>query len=525
LGLIWTLILRYQIQTGIEEGSPKWHLLEWVKKQVRPYGVTEPTNFTSSWQNGQVLSALTDSLRPGVLNMQQTSPESHAVDDIQRAIDIARNEYNIQPLLDAVDIHENPEELSLMTYVSYFRDYLENQAKRERTPDHRFTTASGPGVEGGHAKKNNPFTIHSRNQFGNPVPCGGFAEAFVVQITGPSGAVAASPLNDHGDGNYSSGYNPPKAGRYEVKIAFQGQEIKGSPYHVLMEGANAGNTWADGPGLHGGKTGRDLAFTIHGVDSDGHPTTEGGEPYEIKIQGPHGDVAPHVHDKGNGQVDVVYNVDEPGNYHISVGLHGHPIKDSPWTAKVKAAPDASKSWAEGPGLEGAFDNQPAHFKVFARDAKGQPVSGDDCHVNIAGPGKPKAHVKDNGDGSYDVEYHADTAGPHTITATLDGAAVRNTPKTVEVLEGADADNASVKYQITVHARNKHGEPKSYGGDRFEVKIHGGDDESEVASEAVDNGDGTYSARYELEGEVGTHFKVHIKLNGHNIRGSPFKHTL
>ena len=49
LGLIWTLILRYQINV-IGEGSPKWELLEWVRKQVEPYNIPKPLrNFTTEY--------------------------------------------------------------------------------------------------------------------------------------------------------------------------------------------------------------------------------------------------------------------------------------------------------------------------------------------------------------------------------------------------------------------------------------------------------------------------------------------
>ena len=71
LGLIWTIILRYQINKGIEQGSPKWLLLEWVKQQVKPYGIPEPRDFKTSWIDGQTLSALCDSLEPGVFPKAQ----------------------------------------------------------------------------------------------------------------------------------------------------------------------------------------------------------------------------------------------------------------------------------------------------------------------------------------------------------------------------------------------------------------------------------------------------------------------
>jgi len=523
LGLIWTLILRYQIQTGIEEGSPKWLLLEWVKKQVKPYGVDEPKNFTNSWTDGQVLTALCDSLEPGNCPLEGTDRDAHPVEDLARAIKVAEDSYDIHPLIDAIDIHETPDEHSIMAYVSYFRDYLEKDAERKATPVAARTTADGPGVEGGRARQENPFFIRGKNVQGDSTKVGGKADWFHVEITGPED-VQAAPLKDLENGDYESSYTPTKAGRYQVAIKLKGEDIVGSPFDVLMEGACAKNTWADGPGLVGGKTGRDLPFTIHGVDADGNPASDGGEPYDVKITGPNGPVEPTLKDNGDGTVDAVYNVADPGDYDIDISLHGDQIKDAPFKASVKAAPDASQSWAEGPGLEGAFDNEPAFFKVFARDVNGNPVSGDDCEVQIAGPSAANSKVTDNGDGTYDVEYSVDEPGEYTITATLDGDAVKNTPKTVTVLEGADADHASVSYTITVQAKNKHGEPKTYGGDRFEVRV-AGDGDSEVQSEAVDHGDGTYSAKYELEGDAGAQFNVHIKLNGRDIRGSPFKHTL
>lgn len=523
LGLIWTLILRYQIQSGIEEGSPKWLLLEWVKKQVKPYGVAEPKNFTNSWVDGQVLTALCDSLEPGNCPLDGTDPEAHPVDDLARAIKVAEDSYDIHPLIDAIDINQTPDEHSIMAYVSYFRDYLEKDAERKATPVASRTTADGPGVEGGRARAENPFYIRGKNLHGDSTKTGGKADWFNVEITGPE-EVAAAPLQDLENGDYASSYTPNKAGRYQVSIKLKGEDIVDSPFSVLMEGACAANTWADGPGLVGGKTGRDLPFTIHGVDADGNPTNDAGEPYEVAITGPNGPVEPTLTDNGDGTVDAVYNVDAPGDYDIAVKLHGDDIKDSPFKASVKAAPDASKSWAEGPGLEGAFDNEPAFFKVFARDVNDQPVAGDDCEVQIAGPGPANSKVVDNGDGTYDVEYSVDEPGEYTITATLDGDAVQNTPKTVTVLEGADADHASVSYTITVQAKNKKGENKTYGGDRFEVRVTG-DGDSEVQSEAADHGDGTYSAKYALEGDAGSNFNVFIKLNGRDIAGSPFKHTL
>jgi len=535
LGLIWTLILRYQIQSGFDEGSPKYALLEWVKRQVKPYGVTLPTNFTTSWTDGQVICALTDSLRPGALDMKQTDADNHPLQDIQLAMDTAHREYNIEPSFEAHDMNEDPDELAMMTYVSYFRDWLEKEALRQKQPFGGNTTAEGPGVEGGHAKKPAPFRIITRTRVNRQCVEGG--AKFNISIQSPGGPLQHKPIQDNGDGTYDSEYFPQRAGHYTVSIQLEIEgvesEIKGSPFSLVFKGAVPENTWADGPGLVGGKTGHKLPFTIHGVDSDGKPTQDGDEDYKVVIRGPSGEVHPDIHDKKNGEVDVTYVAENPGDYHIDVLLSGVPIKDSPFTAKVKAAPDASKSWAEGPGLNGTYQNVPTHFTVHARDAWNHPVSGDDLKVTVEGHGHPDIKTHDNGDGTYSVNYTVDTPGQFVITATLDGDAVKNTPVTVKILENPDASNTSAsgpgveggfakkRNPFVITTKNTAGEQlplKDAPHDAFHVSVHGPAGDVPI-EDIVNHNDGTYSSAYSPEKHGD--YKVDIKLYNAPIQGSPF----
>jgi filamin len=51
LGLIWTIILRYQIH--IEEGkSARSDLLKWVRQQIPEYDIQ---NFTKDWNDGRAM--------------------------------------------------------------------------------------------------------------------------------------------------------------------------------------------------------------------------------------------------------------------------------------------------------------------------------------------------------------------------------------------------------------------------------------------------------------------------------------
>jgi len=154
LGLIWTLILRFQIQRGGPDANAKAELLEWVRQQVAPYGL-RPKNFNMDWTDGKVIYALTDSLAPGTLPYNNLSGQP--LSDTETAMDTAEKEYQItkvgeslffllytcanhaidfilfssNQLMDAADMVEMPDELAIMTYVSLFRDYWNNENSKK----------------------------------------------------------------------------------------------------------------------------------------------------------------------------------------------------------------------------------------------------------------------------------------------------------------------------------------------------------------------------------------------------------
>jgi len=134
LGLLWTIILRYHINIA---GSVKAELLDWVRQQVKPYDIRNKEenlkNCTSDWQDGTVLSALTDSLKPGVITPHDMSAITRTpLKDIQKAISTAEEIFGIPAIMDAEDIVDNPDELSLLTYLSYFRNYCVKAGNKDK---------------------------------------------------------------------------------------------------------------------------------------------------------------------------------------------------------------------------------------------------------------------------------------------------------------------------------------------------------------------------------------------------------
>eukprot|EP00456_Euglypha_rotunda_P026364 TRINITY_DN2125_c0_g1_i2.p1 TRINITY_DN2125_c0_g1~~TRINITY_DN2125_c0_g1_i2.p1 ORF type:complete len:397 (-),score=54.46 TRINITY_DN2125_c0_g1_i2:19-1209(-) len=150
LGLIWTLILRYQINKAAGSGDSPG-LQDWVTGNMAYYGV-HVTGFRSGWNDGRAISALTDSLSPGVIDFKNLGPPLEAT---EKAITIAEK-LGVPRMMDAEDMVDNPDEHSLMTYASYFqKSYIERQAaglipERPKSPEqitHVEVPASPPTIE------------------------------------------------------------------------------------------------------------------------------------------------------------------------------------------------------------------------------------------------------------------------------------------------------------------------------------------------------------------------------------------
>jgi len=128
LGLIWTIILRYQIQSGDDSGSPKAQLLAWIQSKIPEYNIK---NFVKDWSDGKALCALIEKINPGNFNL----PGDFAtpIRNLIMAFNVATKEMRIPALLEPEDMLNESDELSNMTYLSYFRTWeQENLKKVER---------------------------------------------------------------------------------------------------------------------------------------------------------------------------------------------------------------------------------------------------------------------------------------------------------------------------------------------------------------------------------------------------------
>ncbi|KAL9699468.1 hypothetical protein quinque_002909 [Culex quinquefasciatus] len=116
LGLIWSLIVRYQI--GRSKFPPRKLMLAWLQAALPDCKVS---NLTSDWNSGVLLSALLDYCEPGLFPHWRTLDVHDSVRNCERAMNLAYERFGIPKVLEPEYLASGwLDELSGMTYLSYF---------------------------------------------------------------------------------------------------------------------------------------------------------------------------------------------------------------------------------------------------------------------------------------------------------------------------------------------------------------------------------------------------------------------
>ncbi|XP_068600976.1 spectrin family protein isoform X3 [Brachionichthys hirsutus] len=131
LGLIWTIILRFQIQDisvetedNKEKKSAKDALLLWCQMKTAGYPNVNIHNFTTSWRDGLAFNAIVHKHRPDLIEFENLK-RSNAHYNLQNAFNVAEKELGLTKLLDPEDVNvDQPDEKSIITYVATYYHYF-----------------------------------------------------------------------------------------------------------------------------------------------------------------------------------------------------------------------------------------------------------------------------------------------------------------------------------------------------------------------------------------------------------------
>ncbi|XP_031697503.1 dystonin isoform X12 [Anarrhichthys ocellatus] len=126
LGLIWTIILHFQISeihvTGeSQDMTAKERLLFWSRQITDGYVGVRCDNFTTSWRDGRLFNAIIHKYRPDLVDMSRVSTQANR-SNLENAFCVAE-QLGVARLLDPEDVDvQSPDEKSVITYVSTLYD-------------------------------------------------------------------------------------------------------------------------------------------------------------------------------------------------------------------------------------------------------------------------------------------------------------------------------------------------------------------------------------------------------------------
>nr|WAW84872.1 filamin-like 2 [Halisarca dujardinii] len=424
LGLVWTLILNYQIavglaaedtaQVGSKKVSPKQGLLDFVNDKINMPD-RRVANFRSDWNDGVIVAALVDAMAPGLCPEFGTFDPRDALKNAAHAMKLAEDWLGIpQVLLPEDMVNPNVDDLSVMTYVSMFPEaqLKEGAPIKLSGSDPSKVKVYGRGVEPEGLTSDDPSA-----EFTIDVSEAGAGNLDIV-LEGPGGQDELF-ITDNKDGTFVCSYVPDVPGPYSAKINWGGQSVPGSPFNIhVAEGADPGECKAYGPGLEN-KNLKEGCETEFWVETQG----AGEGTLSFTISGPKGPISAgnsmRVEDEGNGRCHVFYTAPTAGQYVVEILFSGLHVDESPYNVHVaQDRADASKCRAEGDGITGRNleVGRSCPFWLHTKGAgKGEPS------INIRNKSGPvPVHCKPMYDEVYEYTYMPEEDGEYVLTVKYGG---------------------------------------------------------------------------------------------------------
>ncbi|XP_070691009.1 plectin-like isoform X2 [Pempheris klunzingeri] len=129
LGLIWTIILHFQISDiqingQSEDMTAKEKLLLWSQRMTDGYQGIRCDNFTTSWRDGKLFNAVIHKHYPRLIDMGKVYRQTN-LENLEHAFGVAERDLGVTRLLDPEDVDvSHPDEKSIITYVSSLYDVM-----------------------------------------------------------------------------------------------------------------------------------------------------------------------------------------------------------------------------------------------------------------------------------------------------------------------------------------------------------------------------------------------------------------
>ena len=283
--------------------------------------------------------------------------------------------------------------------------------------------AYGPGLKGGIVDLPAKFTVDTCGEAG----------ALGFSIKGPS--QAQINCSDNGDGSADVDYIPTAVGEYAVHILCDDEDIPGSPFMAQIIPQTdyfPDNVRAFGPGLENGVNPKETThFTVDITDA-------GDAPLDIVIVDDLGEFEPKIKKKSDGVFDCTYKPRKDQHKQtVMIEFGGVAVPGSPFRVQNDNPNDPSLVKVYGEGVEKGKvrARKPTEFTIDCTES-----GPGDLQVSIESKSKKSVPISISAgeiDGTFNVTYEPLEQGTQTISITLDGKEVPQSPIKLDVKPAID----------------------------------------------------------------------------------------
>ena len=512
LGLVWTLILRYQLGIGSEPPEPgtkptvtsgaKKVLLGWIQATLPQQNVH---NFTTDWRDGRNLSALVDRMKPGLIPDHATLDPNKRLENTKKAMDLAEEVLGVPQVMKPENLAvEKPDELSVITYLSYYCN-KESPGKdallkwiQSKIPDHNISNFTSDWRSG-----------QALAALTDVISGGNFPEA--EEMNPDTALENAQKSMDYAE----SHLGVPKVISPEEFVDPSLDALPMMTYLTQFQNAQAKDFSADvitvtGPGITGGMAGQETNFIVKG-------RIPRWANLAVTVTSPTGGhINVQQHSPAHRMVKCTYTPVVPGNYKVEVTVNNDHVPHSPFVPHHIKPSDANSCYADGEGLEKARVGEKAQFSVNCE--RGGPGN---LQVEINGPGgNVEAEMTEEEPLEYLVSYNPSTPGEHTLAVLWAGKHINGSPFKCPVSDPkrCSASGKGLTEPCVDKVNTFKVETHSAGPGTLQVNI-ADPSGSPVPVDVQHNDMGTYTCNYTPTSK-GEH-TINLTWAGGAIPGSPF----
>ncbi len=386
-------------------------MLAWIHTQIPEQKIK---NFTTDWNDGVALCALVNRVQPGLIPHFATLSRSNKLENCSLGMKVAESKLEIPYLMDPEDLsHPNIDELSVMTYISYF------------------TTAANS-----HLLRYIQATIPSRNITNFSTDWNdGINLACLLNALNPGGFSDWSSLDPQKAlDNLTRGMKAAKdqLGIEPVLKPSEMTDPKVDELNIVTYLSRFKNAKAlpqptaitcSGEGLSKAVAGKLANFQVD--------TSKGGSgSLEVTINLSSKPVTAEMKDKGKGIFAVSYQPQSGGKVSISIKWSGTEIPTSPYQFHVIDPSSFSLSSTKLSGKEFAKVGE-----VVTMELKGfTKASEAEVKVQTSSGTSENAKIVETSAGVAKCSYTPRKAGTDKVTATIAGMQVPGSPFSINVID-------------------------------------------------------------------------------------------